>query len=223
MIHHTRKRYKQYNKPCLSLLIRQINLAAKEQLEPWFLAINPQHTVPTLVDDGRALWDSHVISTYLIGKYGGADGDHPLYPRDLYTRARIDQRLLFDTTVVFPAIRDIVRNIFFARAYELTAEQIMVAHETYALLETFLATDEYLVGDQLTVADLAIISTVWALRSQVTPDAQQYPKFTAWIARMTELPHFNEAIAANVATFDVKLDAVIARNRAAAEEKKAEE
>lgn len=192
-------------------------------MEPWFLALNPQHTVPTLVDDGRALWDSHVISTYLIGKYGGADGDHPLYPRDLYTRARIDQRLLFDTTVVFPAIRDIVRPMFFAGAYEQTAEQIKGAHEAYALLETFLATDEYLVGDKLTVADLAISSSVWTLRSQVAPDAQKYPKVTAWIERMTEVPHFEEAISANVATFNAHLSDVIARNRAAAEAKKTAE
>ncbi|KAF2891265.1 hypothetical protein ILUMI_14909, partial [Ignelater luminosus] len=69
--------------------------------------INPQHTIPTLDDDGVIVWDSHAINIYLVTKY---DKDNLLYPDDPCTRAVINQRLHFDSGVLFPtALRIIVR------------------------------------------------------------------------------------------------------------------
>ena len=62
--------------------------------------MNPQHTVPTLVeDDGFVLWESHAIMPYLVDKYGKEDD--PLYPKDLRKRATINQRLHFNNGVLF--------------------------------------------------------------------------------------------------------------------------
>lgn len=61
--------------------------------------INPQHTVPILVDDDFTIWDSHAIAGYLIGQY--AEGDS-LYPKDdVKKRALVDQRLHFENGVLF--------------------------------------------------------------------------------------------------------------------------
>ncbi|KAF2892770.1 hypothetical protein ILUMI_13405 [Ignelater luminosus] len=49
------------------------------------IELNPQHTVPVLVeDDGKILWDGHAIIFYLVNKYGK---DDCFYPNDPYTRA----------------------------------------------------------------------------------------------------------------------------------------
>lgn len=66
-----------------------------------FLQINPQHTVPTLVDDDGAmtLWESRAIMTYLVARYAAND---TLYPLDVRTRALVDQRLQFDLGMLYP-------------------------------------------------------------------------------------------------------------------------
>lgn len=60
--------------------------------------MNPEQTVPTLVDDNYILWDSHAIIPYLVGKYGN---NASLYPKDLKIRATVDQRLHFDNGTLF--------------------------------------------------------------------------------------------------------------------------
>ena len=67
--------------PCRSVLLtasalgiklneKLLNLELGEQLTPEFLKINPQHVIPTLVDNGFSLWESRAIMIYLVDKYG---------------------------------------------------------------------------------------------------------------------------------------------------------
>lgn len=81
---------------------------AKEQLQPYFVKLNPQHVVPTLKDGDFVMWESRAIATYL------ADAKCPgntLYPSDLEKRAIIDQRLYFDAGTFYPSIRAICVSI----------------------------------------------------------------------------------------------------------------
>lgn len=88
--------------------VQIVNLFAKEQLQESFVKINPQHTVPTLVDGDFVIWDSHVIGPYLATTYGKNDD---LYPKDTQKRAVVDQRLYFDCGTLYPRIRAIcVKN-----------------------------------------------------------------------------------------------------------------
>ena len=41
----------------LDLNLKVINLMAKEQMKPEFLAINPQHCLPTMVDGDLTVWE----------------------------------------------------------------------------------------------------------------------------------------------------------------------
>lgn len=66
--------------------------------------MNPQHTVPTLEDDGYFLWDSHAINAYLIGKYAKDDS---LYPEDFKKRGTVDERLHFDNGVLYTRLLDL--------------------------------------------------------------------------------------------------------------------
>lgn len=112
---------------------------AKEQLSPEFVKINPQHTVPTLDDYGQILCDSHAICTYLIAKYGKDDS---LYPKDAYKRAQVDQRLHFDSGVLFPRFRNLMLS--FTNA-DLAKEATVNLIEALKLLEVFLGDNQYAV------------------------------------------------------------------------------
>jgi glutathione S-transferase len=50
----------------LDLNLKLLNLMNHE-----FMTINPQHNVPTIVDDGFFFNESQAISAYLINRYGG--------------------------------------------------------------------------------------------------------------------------------------------------------
>ena len=60
--------YIQLSPPCRAVMLtaealgiemnmREMDLMNKEQLKPWFLELNPQHCVPTLVDGDLTMWE----------------------------------------------------------------------------------------------------------------------------------------------------------------------
>ncbi|XP_047106760.1 glutathione S-transferase D5-like [Schistocerca piceifrons] len=77
----------------VDLKIVNVNDLAKDLKTPEMLKKNPQHTVPTLEDNGVYIAESRAIAMYLISKYGKNDA---LYPKDVNRRVLVDQRLFFD-------------------------------------------------------------------------------------------------------------------------------
>ncbi|EDW42477.1 GM24014 [Drosophila sechellia] len=63
----------------LELNKKLLNTMEGEQLKPEFVKLNPQHTIPTLVDNGFSIWESRAIAVYLVEKYGK---DEYLLPKD---------------------------------------------------------------------------------------------------------------------------------------------
>ncbi|XP_016958513.1 glutathione S-transferase 1 [Drosophila biarmipes] len=169
----------------------KVNTLAKETLSPEFLQKNPQHTVPTLEDDGHCIWDSHAISAYLVSKYGQSDS---LYPRDLLQRAVVDQRLHFESGVVFAGgLRSITKPLFASGQTTIPKERHDAVLEIYDFVETFLTGHDYIAGNQLTIADFSLVTSITALAVFVDIDPVKYPKVTAWIKRLETLPYFEEA------------------------------
>jgi glutathione S-transferase len=85
--------------------LKIIDCGAGDQFSEEFLKINPLHQVPVLVDGDFILTESRAIMGYLVGKYGQ---NSTLYPSDATKRARIDERLYYDATVLFSSILQII-------------------------------------------------------------------------------------------------------------------
>jgi glutathione S-transferase len=68
--------------------LKVLSFADKDTTKPEFVAINPRHQVPTIVDDDFTLWESIPILEYLDERYG-VDGANRLYPGTEAERAGI--------------------------------------------------------------------------------------------------------------------------------------
>ncbi|KAK4874759.1 hypothetical protein RN001_014119 [Aquatica leii] len=167
----------------------QVNLMAQEHLTPEFLKMNPQHTVPTLVDDdGTCVWDSHAINAYLTMKYGKDDS---LYPKDLIKRAIIDQRLHFDSGLAFLGVRNIAEPIIFFGSKTIPNDLIEKSIKIYEFLETFLSDNLWMAGENLTIADFSLIPSITSLNYLVPIEDEKFPKLLGWIKRAEELPYYH--------------------------------
>lgn len=68
--------------------------------------------MPTLIDKGFTVWDSHAIAVYLVQKYSP---DQRLYPSEPKKRAIVNQRLHFDTGILYPTLYNFVVGNYFKR------------------------------------------------------------------------------------------------------------
>ncbi|BFG03233.1 glutathione S-transferase 1 [Drosophila madeirensis] len=160
-----------------------VNLLAGENKTKEFKLKNPQHTVPMLEDEGRYIWESHAICAYLVRKYAKDDA---LYPKDFFKRAVVDQRMHFESAVLFQnCIRNIALPLFHRDETQVPRSKIDAIYEAYAFLEAFLGVELYLGGAGVTIADFSVVSSVSSLVGLAPIESKSYPGLSAWLSRMT--------------------------------------
>ncbi|XP_053680550.1 glutathione S-transferase 1-like [Anopheles nili] len=140
--------------------------------------INPQHCIPTLVDNGFALWESRAICTYLVEKYGK---DEKLYPKDAQKRALVDQRLYFDMGTLYQRFAEYWYPQIFAKQ-PANAENEQKMKDAVGFFNTFLEGQDYAAGNDLTVADLCLVASI-ATYEVAGFDFKPFPNVAAWLAR----------------------------------------
>jgi len=165
----------------------EINLGERDHLKPEFVKLNPQHTIPTLEDEGKVIWDSHAINAYLVTKYGKDDS---LYPKDFYKRAVIDQRLHFDSGVTFSLVRQVVRPALLRGVKTIPQEIIDEINIAYDFLNKFLEGHNWVAGDNITIADFSLVASTTSLDVLVPINASKYSNVIAWIKRAQQLPYY---------------------------------
>lgn len=85
---------------CLKNILWKPNLKIKIRVGYLLKTQNREHYIVNMLTFNFSL-HSHAITTYLINKYAKDDS---LYPSDARKRALVDQRLHFDTGVLFAAL-----------------------------------------------------------------------------------------------------------------------
>lgn len=159
-----------------------------DHMKPAFLKINPQHSIPTIDDNGFALWETRPILTYLIEKYAADDA---LYPRDPQRRAVVNQRLYFDMGTLNKAFGDYFFPMM--RKQPVDPEQYKGIETAFEYLDGFLEGHPFVAGDFLSVADFMCGSTV-AMFKVLDCDVDKYPNVKRWFASLDEhLPAFDVA------------------------------
>jgi glutathione S-transferase len=165
--------------------LRHVALDQGEHLSPEYLAVNPNHQVPTLVDGDLVIHESNAILRYLCHK-------HRLeawYPADPAARARTEQWLDWSQCRLFPAMADIVVNKLFlgpkGDPAAIARGEARVA-ELAPILEAALADRPFLVGATPTIADLSVDSCITQLG--MAGSAPSLPRIEAWSARLGAIP-----------------------------------
>lgn len=169
--------------------LKKLDLFAGEHNKPEFLAINPQHTVPTLVEGDFKIWESRAISAYLVNQYGKDDS---LYPKDPKKRAEVDSLLYFDMGTLYDRFGKYVYPVIFGNA-SLDEEKLAKVHEALGYLNDRLAGRDYAIGSSITIADHALIASVSSF-SAAGIDLSGHPNVVAWANRCkTNMPGYSTA------------------------------
>lgn len=140
------------------------------------LQFNPQRTLPTLVDDDFAIWESRAILVYLVEKYGG---ETTLYPSDPQERVIVKKRLYLDMGTLYQIASTYFFDIFLG-------EKLKKVEEALGFLNTLLDNQNYVAGQHLTIADFSLITTVSTIEViDVDIDINQFPNVKKWVEKAT--------------------------------------
>ena len=134
----------------LNYRLHKISLQEQQQKETGYLAINPNGRIPTLVDDGFAVFESGAIMIYLAEKTGC------LMPTDVKGRSEVIQWLMFQMGGIGPMMGQ--ANVFFRSMEEKIPTAISryqnESRRLFEVLDGQLNDSEWLTKD-FSIADIA--------------------------------------------------------------------
>jgi glutathione S-transferase len=134
----------------LEYQLHKISLQDQQQKEADYVTINPNGRIPTLVDDGFAVFESGAIMIYLAEKTGR------LMPTDVKGRSEVIQWLMFQMSGIGPMMGQ--ANIFFRTMEEKIPAAISryqnESRRLFEVLDSQLDHSEWLATD-FSIADIA--------------------------------------------------------------------
>lgn len=179
--------------------LKVLSFQSEDTKKPEFIAINPRHVVPTIVDDGFAVWESIVILEYLDERF--RDGTK-LYPGDAKERARI-RRLIREAEehIDRKGIDLITDELFWKEGAtpdmaKVEAWKRSIAQEL-ALYEKELRGD-FFAGNAVTALDLVLYPMIgYVKRIEVRKPETKLtetlpPAIDEWAKRVEALPFFDK-------------------------------
>ena len=177
--------------------LQVMSFSAGDLRKPEFLAINPRHKVPAIVDDGFALYESTAIVEYLDEQYRGP----ALFPGDVRERALVRRMVQEADQYYATAMEHIVDQVLFTAPDKWDLGAIDAARgklgKELEQWEQLLAHD-FLAGSAASAADLTLYPLLaLTLRMQKKkPDldvpALLGPRLQAWMKRVEALPYFQK-------------------------------
>jgi len=128
------------------------------QKEEPYISLNPNASVPAMVDGDFELWESNAILQYAADKMG----NDMAYPKDLKTRADINRWMLWESSSWFPAcyvflVENCVKPLL-GGAPDLAVLEAQQAqfHKLAGILDKRLAASAWVSGKNATIADIAL-------------------------------------------------------------------
>lgn len=201
-----------------------IQFGRNDHLSDWYLKLNPNGVVPTLVHDGNPIVDSSVINEYLEDAFP----ERPLRPRTPVEVAHMRAWRQYIDEVPTPSIRYPSFNAAFVHIWANMTDEQYNAHvdklplrkhfyqkmgrkgfpkeEVDAALERLrqsvermqksLEQDRWLAGEQFTLADISIMPTIVRMDDLGLAHLwADLPRVSAWYASIQSRPAFAKTYA----------------------------
>jgi glutathione S-transferase len=152
--------------------------------DPAYRAMNPNGLVPTLEEDGFALWESNAILRYLA-----IIAPVLALPADPQMRAHVEQWVDWQATSFTPAMRDAFWQLFRTAEPDraVIAASLKKSEAMAAILDAHLADRTYVVGERFGIADIALGCAAhrWL---NLPVERVERPALRRWYARIAARP-----------------------------------
>lgn len=166
-----------------------IDLQAKDQKKPEFLALNPNGKIPTIVFDGQPMFETIAIQIYLGERYG--------VERNLWPALGSREHMQALTWLCWHQVSLAAPLFTYMHQVSGPPEQqnphiieknLGDAKEMLTILDDRLGERGNIVHDKWTLVDTDVASTLgWALHAGKI-DGSRYRNITAWLGRFQERP-----------------------------------
>jgi len=164
-----------------------VSLSDQEQLKPGFLAMNPNHKIPVLEDDGQVIWESGAILLHLGENH---DPEGRILPKDPAKRMEAIQYAFFQTGGIGPNLGRLGAAL--RKEGEKNQEMIDIfqgeAERLFGVLERILDDGRpYLAGDY-SIGDIMHYPWLSIPLQLGFPALVAQKKVVAWIERIGARP-----------------------------------
>jgi glutathione S-transferase len=159
---------------------------------PEYRRRNPNGLVPTIDDDGFALWESHAIVRYLAAMHAAG-----LWPEDRRMRAEADQWMDWTHTTFEPAIGPLFMGLIRTPPERRDAQAIENSRsktaEALVIVDSHLGSRQYLAGSAFTTGDIALGCGIW--RWMALPiERPGLPNVERWFATLGQRPAYRKIV-----------------------------
>ena len=166
-----------------------IDLQARDQKKPEFLALNPNGKVPTIVIDGQPMFESIAIQIYLGERFG--------VERDLWPALGSREHMQALTWLCWHQVSLATPLFSYLQSVSAAGEPggakraeagLAEVHAMLTILDARIGERGNIVHDRWTLVDTDVASTVgWGLYAAKI-DGAQYHHLTAWLGRFQARP-----------------------------------
>lgn len=164
-----------------------IHLDKEEQMTDEFLALNPNHKIPVLDDDGQVIWESGAILFYLGEKY---DPEGRILPKDEKARIEAIQYAFFQTGGIGPNLGRFGAAL--RKEGEKNAEMIQIfgdeVKRLIGVIDRILSDDrEYLAGPY-SIGDIMHFPWLQIMKNLGAPEILERERVSNWLGRIEARP-----------------------------------
>ena len=162
-------------------------------LEPEYLALNPNGVVPTIIDEDFILWESNSCTRYLARKHSYGR----LYPENAKILASAERWMDWQLTVCSPSLVPVFRGLIRTPEKERNIKEIQKSRNALSksmhILDKNFERNEYVAGDSFTIGDIPV--GIAAYRWYEMPiEREDYPNLKRWFDALSIRPAFQSHV-----------------------------